>query len=312
MTKTQGLPPAPHEKIKRDLLALAHQRQEQLQNVLVRYALERFLYRLTISSYAHQFVLKGAMLFTLWTGEPHRATKDIDLLGQGDASRERVEEIFRAICSIPLDDGLTFPMETIHADRIKEGQQYEGVRVAFTAYLGKALMRLQVDIGFGDAITPGPVLQEYPTLLALAKPHVLTYPRETVIAEKFQALVALGMANSRIKDFYDLWVLSRDFAYSGPMLAEALAATFARRGTPLPTVAPLALTPAFCSDVGKVRLWNAFVQKGQLQAGLTTLSAVGAILCDFLMPPSQALASSHTFWHHWEAGGPWLPHKEHP
>lgn len=300
--------PSGHEaSIKQRLLDLAHQRHEQFQNVLIHYALERFLYRLGGSPYAGQFVLKGAMLFALWTGEPHRATKDLDLLGYGSSDLGDITSIFRAICeeSGAEEDALTFVPESVRAVRIKEAQQYEGVRVALKAYLGKALINVQVDIGFGDAVTPAPQGYDYPSLLAIAAPRVMAYPRETVIAEKYQALVALGMANSRIKDFYDLWVLSRQFDYAGADLATAIAATFQRRQTPLPQAVPLALTPTFCANTDKQRLWQAFMRKGQLQDAPSILVDVGAALSHFLLPPTEALLTGTAFSGRWLSGRGW-------
>ena len=170
------------------------------------------------------------MLFQLWAAEPHRATRDVDLLGSGESSVERLAEIVRAVCSLAVpEDGLDFDAAAVSADRIKEDQEYEGVRVTCPVRLGQARITVQIDVGFGDAITPPPTRMDYPTILDYPAPALKAYPRETVVAEKFQAMVALGMANSRMKDFFDLWVLSRDFAFDGATLVKAITATFRRR-----------------------------------------------------------------------------------
>src|SRR5262249_34968413 len=154
--------------------------------------------------------------------QPHRPTRDLDLLGQGPLGVERLEQVFCDLCLLRVeDDGLHFDPGSVRGERIREDQQYEGVRVALLARLDNARVPLQIDVGFGDAVTPGVVEVTYPTLLELPVPAVRAYPRETVVAEKFQALVQLGMANSRMKDFYDLWTLSRQFTFAGPVLAEA-------------------------------------------------------------------------------------------
>jgi hypothetical protein len=193
--------------------------------------------------------LKGAVLFQLWTGQPHRATRDLDLLGQGAPSPDRLQDVFREVCSLTVqDDGLTFLCDAIQAEPIKEDDEYQGIRLRIDARLGNARIPLQIDIGFGDAITPGPLPVTYPTILDFPAPQMQGYPRETVVAEKFQAMVALGIANSRMKDFYDVWTLAREFEFKGPSLCAAIRATFERRQTPLPATTPLALTLEFGND----------------------------------------------------------------
>jgi len=288
------------------LADLARKQHEDFQLVLTRYAVERLLYRLTRTEYAAEFVLKGAMLFRLWADQPHRPTRDLDLLGRGDPSVDRLAAVFRAVCGAAVeDDGLLFDPAAVTAGKIKEDQEYEGVRVGCVARLGQARIDLQVDVGFGDAITPGPVTVQYPALLDLPAPELAAYPRETVVAEKFQAMVMLGIANSRMKDFFDLWVLARSFGFAGPALADAVRATFARRKTPVPAAPPLALTAEFGTDRGKVTQWAAFLKKGKLDAGGAGLVEVCEFLAGFLMPPALALAGGATFDQKWPAGGPW-------
>jgi hypothetical protein len=288
------------------LTALARDRKEEFQLVLTQYAIERLLYRLTRTVHAGEFVLKGAVLFRLWADSPHRPTRDLDLLGRGEPSIERLAAVFRDVCAAAVeDDGLVFDPETVAVGRIKEDQEYEGVRVECVVKLGQARIDLQVDVGFGDAVTPGPVTVKYPALLDLPAPELAAYPRETVVAEKFQAMVSLGIANSRMKDFFDVWVLARSFGFGGPVLADAIRATFARRKTPVPAAPPLALTAEFGTEKSKVVQWQAFLKKGRLDAGGATLAQVCEFLAGFMMPPAQAVAGGTGFGHDWTAGGPW-------
>lgn len=279
--------------IRQRLLNLAHERGEEFQLVLTRYGLERLLYRLAQSPYADQFVLKGAALFQLWTGQAHRPTRDLDLLGQGDPSADRLQRVFQEVCSATVDhDGLSFLADAIRAEQIKEDDEYHGIRLRIEARLGSVRVPLQVDIGFGDAITPGPQEITYPTLLDFPAPELNAYPRETVVAEKFQAMVHLGMANSRMKDFYDIWTLARQFEFDGTGLCAAIRATFQRRQTPLPKTSPLALTTEFSGDRHKATQWTAFLRRGKLSESPPQLEEVVALLAAFLMPPVLALGSS--------------------
>jgi hypothetical protein len=303
---SKGRPKNMAAPVRARLTDLARRQGEDFQLVLTRYAIERLLYRLARTEYAAEFVLKGAMLFRLWAGQPHRPTRDLDLLGRGEPSVERLAAVFRAVCAAAVeDDGLTFDPDTVTAEKIKQDQEYEGVRVGCVARLGQARIDLQVDVGFGDAVTPGPVKVQFPALLDLPAPELAAYPRETVVAEKFQAMVMLGIANSRMKDFFDLWVLARSFGFGGAVLADAIRATFARRKTPVPAVPPLALTAEFGADAAKVKQWQAFLKKGKLDAGGVTLVEVCEFLAGFLMPPAQALAGGTKFAQAWPAGGPW-------
>jgi predicted nucleotidyltransferase component of viral defense system len=288
------------------LLKLAHERGEDFQLVLIHYALERLLYRLSQSKYRERFVLKGAMLFSLWTGEPHRATSDLDLLGRGDNEIEALTEVFREICAVRVDDdGLEFKTDSIRGEQIRDSQEYVGVRLTFETHLAAAHIPIQVDVGFGDAVSPAPETVEYPILLDLPAPRVLAYPREAVVAEKFQAMVALGIANSRMKDFYDLWMLARQFAFEGPKLSAAIRATFDRRQTPVPAEPPLAMTAMFHDDPTKQTQWSAFLQKGKLGTDAKDLGGVISFLHEFLMLPTVAAAGGKPFAMHWLAGGPW-------
>jgi hypothetical protein len=273
---------------------------------LTRYGIERFLYRLARSAYAGQFVLKGAMLFAVWTGQMYRPTRDVDLLGQGDSSPEALGRLFSEICRVEVEpDGLEFDANSIQVEEIREAQEYPGQRVRLTARLGQARISLQIDIGFGDVITPAIPEVEYPVLLDFPAPRLRVYPKETVIAEKFQAMVFLGFINSRMKDFYDVWLMSREFSFAGPVLAQAIQATFERRQTGLPQMTPVALTPTFGQDGDKQRQWRAFVERNWLDVGEIEFAGVIQELQDFLIPPLEALARSFEFDQTWAAGGPW-------
>ncbi|HEY0686298.1 MAG TPA: nucleotidyl transferase AbiEii/AbiGii toxin family protein [Steroidobacter sp.] len=239
---------------------LARERGQVFDLLLTRYALERLLYRLSISQHRNRFVLKGAMLVTTWFDDPHRPTRDLDLLGFGEASSESMLVVWKDICSIQVEDGVTFDGAALRASPIREDLEYGGVRLRTTATLARARIHVTVDIGFGDSVEPGPEEIDLPVLLDLPAPQLRAYARETVIAEKFHAMVALGRANSRMKDFYDLWMLSRTHEFDHGRLVQAIAATFKRRGTELPQTIPDAFTPAFFRDPSKLLQWAAFIR----------------------------------------------------
>jgi predicted nucleotidyltransferase component of viral defense system len=291
--------------VRRRLLNRARAAGEDYNALLTRYAVERFLYRLGRSEHRERFVVKGAMLFVLWEGDLHRMTRDLDLLGFGSSAIADVEQAVREIVSVEVeDDGVAFAAETVRGDLIREEQEYEGVRVRAEARVGSARVRLKVDVGFGDVITPEAVKAEFPTLLDAPPPVLRAYPKETVIAEKLQAMVALGILNSRMKDFYDLWHLARRDAFDGPTLVEAVRATLARRGTPLPASAPLALTDEFATDAGKQTQWRAFVRRGQVSEEATLVEVI-ADLRRFLLPVLEAARTDTPLGVRWEPGGPW-------
>lgn len=294
--------------VRQRLLNVAKARGEEFQLVLTRFALERLLYRLSISTHNEDFVLKGAMLFTLWTGEPHRATKDLDLLGRGNPGATRLEGVFRALCRVEAQlDGLDFVETSVEGATIREEEEYLGVRVQLEARLGVARIPLQVDVGFGDVVKPGPEDVVYPSILDLPAPRLKAYTKETMIAEKLHAMVTRGITNSRMKDFYDIWSLSRIFPFEGERVREAIQAAFQRRGTALPEGEPLALTQAFAQDPSKRAQWTAFTRRGQLRGGHITLEAIVEATRQFLLPPLVALASRRKFELHWQPDGPWIP-----
>jgi predicted nucleotidyltransferase component of viral defense system len=293
-------------EIRRQLRRLTRERGEDFQLTLTRYGLERLLYRLGTSEHAESFVLKGAMLFHVLGDALYRPTRDLDLLGRGDPSVERVEEAFRAICNEDVEeDGLRFEAETVLGAVIKEGQRYEGVRVRFVAWLGETRIPIQVDVGFGDAITPDARTVTFPTLLDLPPPVLRAYPAETVVAEKYQALVDLGSFNSRMKDFYDLWRLARTMSFDGETLSAAIGATFVRRGTALPEVVPIGLTAEWANEERVRSFWRGFLERSGLAERAADLHVVVAALRGFLLPPTAALRAGDPFAARWPAGGPW-------
>lgn len=224
------------------LLAGAQERQEDFNLTLQRYTAERFLYRLGASRCREQFVLKGAMLFPLWGGSLYRATRDLDFTGYTADDPEALIAIMQEICAIPCPiDGLLFQAATIRAEPIRDKSEYHGFRVKLLALLGNARIKLQIDVGFGNAIEPPAREEEYPVLLEGPAPRIRVYSREAAIAEKVHAMVVHGRANSRYKDFYDIFVLAKHFSFSGSTLTRAIAATFQRRQTPLQDARPVAL-----------------------------------------------------------------------
>lgn len=249
------------------LLNVATKNGEDFGQILVRYALERLLYRLSKSPHASQFVLKGALLFRLWFSLEQRPTRDADFLGFGVEDPDHLAGIFREICESDVgaaDDGLVFDARSVSAGRIREAAGYPGVRVEMKAKLGNARIRIQCDVGFGDAITPAPTMKNYPVLLDLPAPVLAVYPLETVVAEKLEAMVKLADFNSRMKDFFDLWVLTNFEELDRELIVAAIRATFGRRKTALPESVPIGLTAAFAQ--GKEIMWQAFLTRSNLKA----------------------------------------------
>lgn len=288
------------------LLNRARETKQDFNLVLTRYAIERLLYRISISKHADQFLLKGALLFDLWFDIPHRPTRDADFLGFGSAELPHIESIFREICTIETYDGVAFQSDTVQAAEIRKEANYAGVRVMLLGVIDGARSRIQIDIGFGDAVTPGPEDVEYPVMLSgFAAPKLRVYPRYTVVAEKFEALSSLGIANSRMKDYFDLWILAQHTDFDGETLRQAVRATFDRRKTALTGEAPFGLTDAFAQDAQKQAQWQAFLRKNRLEA--LALNDVIAALAAFMLPVIKAANASTVFSAHWQAGGPWSP-----
>jgi hypothetical protein len=267
--------------------------------LLSRFAIERLLYRLSVSPHAGSFVLKGALLFALWYDTPHRPTKDADLLGFGADDADTLRSTFTAICAIDADDGVRYDTSGMQIEPIREDNIYGGLRLNIPASIGSARLPVQVDIGFGDAITPAPETVTYPTLLDdLAAPSLRAYPVYTVIAEKFHARVVLGMNNSRMKDFFDLAVIARTSELDGATLVDSVRATFARRNTSVPTSVPAALTAEFSSNPIKAQQWRAFMTKAGLQ--WTSLDEVVETLAGFLGPALTSCSLSRGFELKWK------------
>lgn len=286
------------------LLNRARETGQDFNLILIRYALERLLYRLSISAYADQFLLKGALLFDLWFDIPHRPTRDADFLGLGSTELPDLETIFRNVCTVDAEDGVTFRPETVQAVEIRKEANYTGVRVTLLGLIDGARCQVQIDIGFGDAVTPGPEEVEYPVMLPdFDAPKLRVYPRYTVVAEKLEAMATLGIANSRMKDFFDLWILSRHTSFDGDTLRRAIRATFVRRKTPLPADVPFSLTDDFARDTQKQTQWQAFLGKNRLE--VLELAALVAALREFLLPPISAASADIHFPQLWPAGGPW-------
>ena len=249
--------------------------------ILTRYALERFLYRLSVSDHRDHFLLKGALLFDIWFDQPHRPTRDIDLLGFGSSELADVIAIFREVCTIAHEDGMMFDPRTVQASEIRKEANYAGVRVTLLGKLGGARCSVQIDVGYGDTVTPAPEQINYPVLLDdMDAPVLRSYPSYTVVAEKYQAMVSLGMVNTRLKDYFDLWVLRKSLKFDEWILREAISATFARRGTSLPENLPMGLSDGFAQDAAKARQWSAFVNKNKFDA--PTLEVVVAELRSWL------------------------------
>lgn len=292
--------------VRQRLRNLADKSHGDFQMLLRRFVLERVLFRLSVSRFRDDFVLKGAMLQAVWMENPFRNTRDLDLLARGEEDAERAYAAFRAIFETEVpDDGVTFDMDGLMSRPIRQDASYGGIRLKTTAKIGGARVPVVIDIGFGDAVTPKPEVVEYPSLLDLPKPRLLVYPRETVVAEKFEAMISLGLDNSRMKDFHDVAVLASQFEFEGQVLTHALAATFKRRGTALPTEQPVALTGAFTRRLETASLWKGFVDRESIQKDYADLDANVRLLNAFLLAPARAAAEQTGFANHWPAGGPW-------
>lgn len=292
--------------VRQRLLELSRRNGEDFQLVLTRYAIERFLYRLSQSSYREQFILKGAMLFQLWGGGAHRPTRDLDLLGHGQNTPIHLANVFKEICTLTVeDDGLSFLPDSVESEQIKPDEEYEGIRVQLDCRLENARIKLQIDIGFGDVVTPQAGEITFPTALDFPAPVLQAYPKESVIAEKLQAMVSLGIANSRMKDFYDIWYLAGHFEFDGIVLSEAIAKTFERRRTPIPNELPISLSDSFARDASKQTQWSGFIRKGKLVARDVGLGEVVTSIRDFTAPMLNALSGGDRFNKKWDPSAKW-------
>lgn len=288
------------------LLKFAASRKEDFNSILARYGNERILYRLTCTRHGKRFVLKGASLFVLWLGKLHRPTRDLDLLGSGKIDQATLMAIFEDVCTVEVEpDGVKFDPSSITVAEIREGQEYQGLRVKLRGLLGTARLSIQVDVGLGDAVTPTPEEAAYPTLLDMPAPKMKVYPRETSIAEKLDAMLERGMKNSRMKDYYDIALLARHFAFEGDRLCTAVDATLRRRGRAIPAELPAGLSDAFGTDTDKGKQWNAFTRNHTASELPADLVAVVREVRRFLEPLLSALAAGSGFKLDWTPGGPW-------
>lgn len=274
--------------------------------MLSEFAIERLLYRLGASEHRDRFVLKGATLFKLWTPGDRRATWDLDLLGRGSSQVSDIVSAVRDLCGVDASDGIVFDSETVVGEEIRDPTQYGGVRVRLQAHLAGARIPVQVDVGFGDAVVPAPTKTDYPVLLDHDPPRILTYPREAVVAEKLEAVVSLGVTNTRLKDVYDLHRLADAFPFDGPPLLRAVRATFQRRRTPLPEEAPLMLTTEFLRSPDRQAPWRAFLCRGRLD-GPSDVDALVQDLRAFLLPVLEAAARDGSLEASWDPERGWVP-----
>lgn len=286
------------------LAHLAKETGESLQNLLTRFANERLIYRLSQTTYRESFLLKGATLFAFWFNEPHRPTKDLDLLGYGNNDIETLENVFRKVCQVETEDGLQFLAETIKGELIRADEEYQGVRVTLTAMLERARIPLQVDVGFGDAVTPVAEEIELNTILDFPAARVRGYPKETVVAEKFEAMVKLGLGNGRMKDFWDVRYLVKELEFDGTLLQKAVRNTFANRQTELPTTLPTALTDEFARNALKISLWKAFIDRNKIKIE-TDFKLVIESLRDFFTPIIEMEAQNTVLTQIWTPQNGW-------
>lgn len=285
----------------------AKQTGRPFQELLQYFAMERFLYRLSKSEHVSRFVLKGALMFRVWNAAQSRATRDIDFLARADNDVESISQIFKTVCDQDVaPDGVIFHSNTAQGIAIKEDADYSGVRVTFMATIQNARLPMQIDIGFGDVVNPAPAIIEYPALLDFEPARLAGYPAETVIAEKFEAMVKLGQLNSRMKDFYDILILSRQFHFDGPTLATAIRATFQNRGTAIRNDASL-FSSELADDNSKQLQWAAFVRKSQIEGVPPAFADVVSELMRFLLPITQSIEGVSPAAIAWHPDRGWQP-----
>lgn len=291
--------------VRQRLLNLARAQGRPFQELLQYYAMERFLYRLSKSQFRESFILKGALLLTAWRAPQSRPTMDIDLLGRTESGLEHIRSVVEELCGFAVEqDGVEFKKDTIEIEKIKEDAEYEGARVRLIARVSNARLTVQIDIGFGDAIVPCPAAIEYPVLLEFPAPRLLAYPRETVVAEKLEAMTILGLLNSRMKDYFDLMLLSRLYEFEGSQLLRAVSATFKRRSTEIES-SPVGLTAQFVSAPGKAGQWRAFLRRSRFESDYAELREAVTAVSGFAAPVLLAGAAGRQFASVWKPGGPW-------
>jgi predicted nucleotidyltransferase component of viral defense system len=287
------------------LLNRAKESDRSFNELLQYYAIERFLYRLSLSAHTERFILKGALMLMVWESPLSRSTMDIDMLGKMENSVDKIISIVQEVCRQDVEpDGIIFDPESVQGQRITEDADYEGVRIRFRGSLATARISMQLDVGFGDVVFPSPELKSYPTLLDLPAPIIRSYSMESAIAEKFEAMVKRGVMNSRMKDFWDIWLLSRQFDFAGQTLSEAIVKTFLTRHTVMPPV-PIAFTPAFAQDVMKAAQWKAFLRKNRMVDTPENFEEIIQTISTFLMPIVESIVQHQSAPTIWKSPGPW-------
>jgi predicted nucleotidyltransferase component of viral defense system len=300
-SEIKNLPASIHERLSKQ----ARTSGRPLNELLQYYAIERLLYRLAQSRYADQFVLKGALLFRVWGLPVFRPTRDIDLLGYTSNEVESLVAIVREVCIVVVpEDGVRFDPVSVKGERIKEDADYAGVRLRFSGLLGKTRLYLQIDVGFGDIVSPAPVVKPYPAILSMPVPELRSYPPESVVAEKLQAMIYLGSANSRMKDFYDLWILSENIEFDGEALQEAIRRTFEHRATDVPEYEPVAFSEKFVGE--KQGQWTAFLKASAITDVPEHLDMILTRLGEFILPVFKSILAGKEFTKTWKLSGPWL------
>lgn len=297
--------------VRERLRNIARETGENMQVLLIRYATERWMYRLARTDQGDRFVLKGAWLFYLW-GIPRRATRDVDFLAQTSKAREQMRELLREVAAVevPCDDGLRFDSDEIRIEEIQEGRQYAGLRVKTVAHLGRTTIPTQIDIGFDETLTAEPVIAELPVLLDYEAPKIRVYGHEAVVAEKLEAIVKLGVVNTRFKDFFDLYILSRERTFDGNEVRDQIAATFSHRGTELATSVPTGLSDAFGRDDESQRQWAAFLRRHEAQGAPDGFIDVVVAVREFVHPPLEAAAAERRFGMRWTPEDGWVGRAE--
>ncbi|OFW56420.1 MAG: hypothetical protein A2W01_07645, partial [Candidatus Solincola sediminis] len=287
------------------LLNMARQTDRPFNEVLQYYAMERFLYRLSKSRYIDRFTLKGALMLICWEAPVSRPTADIDLLGRVDSEVENVVAIIRDVCEQKvIDDGMIYHADSISGERIIEGAEYQGVRVKVRGGLGNARITAQIDVGFGDIVVPSPQKVDYPAILDFPAPRLLGYTRESTIAEKLATLIRLGILNSRMKDIFDIWLLSRQFPFDGDVLSRAITECLSFRGIEAVSK-PVALSSDFADDPAKSAQWRAFIRKSRIDGVSDDLGKIITTIADFLTPVLGPISEGKDFKGTWKPPGPW-------
>ena len=292
--------------IRSQLQNKARETNHPFSEILQYYGMERFLYRLSRSKYADKFILKGALMFSVWEVTDIQTTLDIDFLASYDNQITTIEKVIKNVCKIPVTpDGLMFDLVTVKGQKIKEASDYEGVRVKFRGFLDRSRIIMQVDVAFGDIIYPKQKTIDYPVILDLPKPRLKCYPAESVVSEKFESMVKLGLLNSRMKDFFDIWLIMRQFDFDGSKLIEALKRTFIHRKTLLTEKKSLFAGEIYDEKSDRHTLWKAFLKKGDIKHAPAKLNGTAKSIENFLIGPLDAIKKKQEFNKKWIAPGPW-------